>query len=193
MLFLRVPTSVVYAFYRRIKFGYVPGVRNIMDYASPKFSDQFLFDVWLLLRVLVMFIPLPIFWALFDQQGSRWTLQALRLNGRLGNFVILPDQVMSLNPVFIIVLIPIFETVLYPILARCSIFKKPLQRMGAGMAIAGIAFVFAGFLDMYIQSQSGLLKSGHSRLVVTNTLNQQANFQFDDKFFNLTQAEVSFV
>lgn len=28
-----------------------------------------------------MFIPTPIFWALSDQQGSRWTLQAEKLNG----------------------------------------------------------------------------------------------------------------
>jgi hypothetical protein len=26
--------------------------------------------------VAVMFIPLPFFWALFDMQGSRWTLTA---------------------------------------------------------------------------------------------------------------------
>lgn len=191
LLFLRVPFSVVYAIYRRIKYGRIQDTRNFMDYATPMFSDQFVYDVWLFLRVLVMFLPLPIFWALFDQQGSRWTLQALRLNGRFGKFVILPDQVMSLNPIFIIVLIPIFETIVYPLLAKCHIFKKPLQRMGAGMAIAGLAFVFAGFLDLYIQSQSGLLKDNTARVVVTNTLNRPASFHFQDQNFNLSDFNVS--
>ena len=43
----------------------------------------FVADVKDVLKVLVMFLPLPGFWALFDQQGSRWTLQATRMNGEI--------------------------------------------------------------------------------------------------------------
>merc|ERR1719454_1440289 len=55
-------------------------------------------DTWLIrdttyvIRVLVMFLPLPIYRAAFDQQGSRWTLQAVRMNGYVGGIHILPDQ-----------------------------------------------------------------------------------------------------
>uniref|UniRef100_A0A1X7UEU9 Uncharacterized protein n=1 Tax=Amphimedon queenslandica TaxID=400682 RepID=A0A1X7UEU9_AMPQE len=190
MLFFKVPWSVGYAIYHRIKYGKIDNTRNFMDNASPKFSRKFVFDVWLLLRVLVMFLPVPMFWALFDQQGSRWTLQALRLNGSFGKFVILPDQVSSLNPIFLIIFIPIFETIIYPLFARCNIFKKPLQRMGTGMAIAGVAFLYAGFLDLYIQSQSGLLKNDEARIVITNGLNQQAHFSYPDanQTFSLDEA-----
>lgn len=38
-------------------------------------------DIKYVFNVLVLFIPLPLFWALFDQQGSRWTLQAIRMDG----------------------------------------------------------------------------------------------------------------
>ena len=192
MLFFKVPWSVGYAIYHRIKYGKIENARNFMDNASPKFSRKFVHDVWLFLRVLVMFLPLPMFWALFDQQGSRWTLQALRLDGRFGKFVILPDQVSSLNPIFIIIFIPIFETIIYPLFARCNIFKKPLQRMGTGMAIAGFAFLYAGFLDLYIQSQSGLLKNNEARIVVANGLNQQVNFSYPDaeRYFSLEEAYV---
>ena len=41
-----------------------------LDYADDKYEDKFIEDVRSLLRVLLLFIPLPIFWALFDQQGS---------------------------------------------------------------------------------------------------------------------------
>ena len=46
-------------------------------------QQDFIEDVKGVMRVLFMFIPLPMFWALFDQQGSRWTLQAGTMNGEL--------------------------------------------------------------------------------------------------------------
>ena len=38
-------------------------------------------DIKYVLRILILYIPLPLFWTLFDQQGSRWTLQAVRMDG----------------------------------------------------------------------------------------------------------------
>ena len=40
-------------------------------------------DTKYVLQILVLFIPIPAFWALFDQQGSRWTLQAISMDGHL--------------------------------------------------------------------------------------------------------------
>ncbi len=37
--------------------------------------------VWSLMPVL---LALPLFWALFDQQGSSWILQAKKMNRQLG-------------------------------------------------------------------------------------------------------------
>jgi dipeptide/tripeptide permease len=50
---------------------------------SDEFSAQFVDDIYKALHVLVMFLPLPVFWALFDQQSSRWTLQATKMNGNI--------------------------------------------------------------------------------------------------------------
>ena len=58
-----------------------------------------------------------------------------------------PDQMQALNALFIILLIPLFEGMVYPLLKR----PKPLKRMCAGMFLASVAFVFAGFLQMKIQ------------------------------------------
>ena len=38
------------------------------DYAREKYDRDFVDDVKLLLAVLFMYLPLPVFWALFDQQ-----------------------------------------------------------------------------------------------------------------------------
>ena len=41
-----------------------------LDYAQDKYDDQFIKDVKAFSKVVFMFLPLPIFWALFDQQGN---------------------------------------------------------------------------------------------------------------------------
>uniref|UniRef100_A0AAR2KKF5 Solute carrier family 15 member 2 n=1 Tax=Pygocentrus nattereri TaxID=42514 RepID=A0AAR2KKF5_PYGNA len=51
-----------------------------LDWAEEKYSKRLIQEIKMVLRVLVLYIPLPMFWALFDQQGSRWTLQATRMN-----------------------------------------------------------------------------------------------------------------
>ena len=60
-------------------------------------QTEFIDDIKQLLHVVVLYIPLPIFWALFDQQGSRWTLQATKMDGRLVSFNILISILLSLN------------------------------------------------------------------------------------------------
>lgn len=46
-----------------------------LEYAAPEYSAKLRSDIRVMLRVLLLFVPLPIFWALYDQQGSRWTFQ----------------------------------------------------------------------------------------------------------------------
>ena len=89
-----------------------------MDLARDKYDAQLVEDVKALLRVLVIFIPLPVFWALFDQTGSRWTFQATRMNGSLGTGTIKPDQMQVVNPLMILILIPIFDRFIYPQFAK---------------------------------------------------------------------------
>jgi dipeptide/tripeptide permease len=98
------------------------------------------------MSVLYMFLPIPIFWALFDQQSSRWVFQAERMDGRVGSFEIKADQMQIFNSVFILILLPVFEKWIYPRITQV----KQLQRMAAGMLLAALAFVVAGLLEMAI-------------------------------------------
>ena len=41
-----------------------------LDYAEDKYSKKLIADVKAVLSVLFLYIPIPIFWALFDQQVS---------------------------------------------------------------------------------------------------------------------------
>lgn len=123
-----------------------------MDYAKKDYDSNLVEDIKALFKVLFMFLPLPVFWTLFDQQGSRWTLQAEEMDGNLGKFGTLkPDQVQALNPVFILIMIPIFENIVYPLLRKCNLLVRPLQRMCAGMLLAACSFVMAAFIQIAIQ------------------------------------------
>lgn len=107
-------------------------------------------DVKSVLKILLLFVPLPLFWALFDQQGSRWTFQATRMNGDIGFTEIKPDQMQLLNPLLILVFIPLFDCAVYPILKTFGI-RRPLQKLAAGGILAGIAFMISGFVELQLQ------------------------------------------
>ncbi|CAL4124696.1 unnamed protein product, partial [Meganyctiphanes norvegica] len=121
-----------------------------LDHAEDKFDHKLINDVKVLLKVLLLYIPLPFFWALFDQQGSRWTFQATRMDGTIGGWTLKPDQMQVLNPFLILACIPLFDTVIYPALGRCGLLTKPLQRIFAGGALAGVAFLISAFLTFLV-------------------------------------------
>jgi dipeptide/tripeptide permease len=125
-----------------------------LDYGDDKYGKQFVADVKDLMRVLWLFLPLPVFWALFDQQGSRWTLQATQMNGDFGSFVMQPDMVQVCNPLFVVILVPILESMIYPCLDKLHIPNTPLQRMVWGMLFAAIAFLLAGFLQIAVDDSA---------------------------------------
>jgi dipeptide/tripeptide permease len=188
-LFLDIPASIVSAVGRRIKHGRISDKKHWLQYASPKYTNTFIEDVRLLLRVLLMFLPLPIFWAPFDQQGSRWTLQAVRMNGQLGSISIKPDQMQALNPILILVCIPLFEIIVYPIAAKVHLLQKPLQRMVVGMFIAGLAFMVAGFVQISVQKADTSLSSGDAKVVVINSSPDTLYMNISGESLNLTSAE----
>ena len=70
------------------------GESHWLDRGEAEFGEEFVKDVKAVWNVSFMMLPLPIFWALFDQQGSRWTFQASSMNGQIaGDFRIEPDNV----------------------------------------------------------------------------------------------------
>lgn len=118
--------------------------------ADGRFERNLVVDVKGLLKLLVIFVPVIPFFALLDQQGSTWTLQANKMNGRVGPLSILPSQMLMLNPLLVISLVPIFETVIYPFLGRHNCLVKPLRRMGWGGFMIASSFVLASIVQVSI-------------------------------------------
>ncbi|XP_034242567.1 peptide transporter family 1-like isoform X2 [Thrips palmi] len=144
---------------------------NWLDYADAKYSETLRNDIRAVLRVLLLFVPLPVFWALYDQQGSRWTFQANNMNGRLGSWVVKPDQMQVVNPILIMILLPLFESVIYPALEKMHLLRKPLQRIATGGLLGAVAFIISGVLQLQLEPNLPVETTpGFSQVRVFNSL-----------------------
>ncbi|KAF3694581.1 Solute carrier family 15 member 2 [Channa argus] len=123
--------------WRRSKYD--PQRTHWLDWAEEKYSKRLIQEIKMVLRVLVLYIPLPMFWALFDQQGSRWTLQATRMN-----------MAFMLNALLILLFVPIFDLIIYPIVGFCRINITPLRKMAVGMIFAALAFGAATLVELNV-------------------------------------------
>uniref|UniRef100_A0AAQ6AFM5 Solute carrier family 15 member 1 n=1 Tax=Amphiprion ocellaris TaxID=80972 RepID=A0AAQ6AFM5_AMPOC len=112
-----------------------PKRHHWMDWAEEKYDKLLIAQVKMVLKVLFLYIPLPMFWALFDQQGA---------------LTIMPDQMQTVNPILILVLVPIVDSLVYPLIAKCKLNFTPLKRMTVGMLLAGLAFVAAALVQLQI-------------------------------------------
>uniref|UniRef100_A0A8D2AXP8 Solute carrier family 15 member 2 n=1 Tax=Sciurus vulgaris TaxID=55149 RepID=A0A8D2AXP8_SCIVU len=132
----------------------IPKRQHWLDWASEKYPKHLILDVKALTRILFLYIPLPMFWALLDQQGSRWTLQATKMNGNLGFFVLQPDQMQVLNPFLVLIFIPLFDLVIYRLIAKCGISFSSLRKMAIGMILACLAFAVAAVIEIKINEMA---------------------------------------
>ncbi|GFV50146.1 hypothetical protein TNCV_87791 [Trichonephila clavipes] len=151
-VFISVFRCMVYALKKRMK-AKDETKEHWLDYAEDQYSKDVIYDIKCLLRLLLIYVPLPVFWSLFDQQSSRWIFQAVNLNGELNGHFIRPDQMLIVNPLVIILLLPLFEYIIYPWLVKLKLCRTPLQRMTIGGILAACAFIMAGFLQLRIESE----------------------------------------
>ncbi len=103
------------------------------------------------LRVLVVFLPIPFFWVLFDQKASTWVLQAKAMNPEvtLGSlsYVFQPSQMQFINPALVMLLVPLMNALVYPLLRKAGREPTHLRRMSAGMFVGVVSWVVAGLVQ----------------------------------------------
>ena len=102
-------------------------------------------------RISGVFAMVAGFWALFDQKGASFILQAKQMNldvgavdllgMRLGGFRLEPSQLNAVNPFLVLLLVPLFQGGVYPGLVRLGVKVTPLGKMSLGMFLAMLSFV----------------------------------------------------
>ena len=102
-------------------------------------------------RLSLVYVFVAMFWALFDQTGSSWVLQAERMDRRLWGYEVLPSQIQASNPLLIMVLVPLFSYVVYPAVGR-RVQLTPLRKIAAGLFVTAAAFALAAWLQVRIDA-----------------------------------------
>lgn len=122
------------------------------DDSSSFGESQMYHDASKALHILPLMVFFPIFWMLYDQQGSVWTLQATRMNLH----GLEPEQLQFLNPLEIMIFIPLFDVKVYPWLERRGFNIQPLRRMEYGMLLTAVSFAMSTLLEQRIQSKASM-------------------------------------
>ncbi|XP_063920030.1 peptide transporter family 1-like [Zophobas morio] len=139
--------------------------------ARDKYSGKLISDMKKVFAVLFLYIPLPIFWSLFDQQGSRWTFQASHMDGNVLGIQIVPDQMQVVNPAMVLILIPIFDKVINPWFLKLHVMENALHRMAVGGMFASAAFLSAGVLELVLETTYPKQpEQKHASVNIINTL-----------------------
>uniref|UniRef100_A0A3B5MN28 Solute carrier family 15 member 1a n=1 Tax=Xiphophorus couchianus TaxID=32473 RepID=A0A3B5MN28_9TELE len=184
-IMLKVSKCIGFAIKNRYrhKSKQYPKREHWMDWAEEKYDKLLIAQIKIALRVLVLYIPLPMFWTLFDQKGSRWTLQATTMDGNFVSLVNEPDQMQTINPILILTLVPVMDSLVFPLIKKCGLNFTPLKKMTVGMIVAALAFVCAAVIQLQIDVSGGqvviLSLPGTNEILKTHSKCYEEYFTFE--------------
>jgi POT family proton-dependent oligopeptide transporter len=131
----------------RKKFVHLPPT-GVANYAKELVRGENLKALGNLL-ILVPFAAM--FWALWQQNFSSWVVQAEKMDRHLFGVEWKPAQIQTANPLFILVMLPLFSYAVYPAIAR--VFRlTSLRKFGVGLFVTAVAFVIVGWIQTRIDA-----------------------------------------
>jgi len=102
-------------------------------------------------KLCIIYLFVAMFWALWDQIDAAWILQAEYMDRNWLGHEWLPAQIVAVNPLFIMALIPLFHYVIYP--AISIVFPlTPLRKVSIGFFVTAGAFVIPALLQRQIDA-----------------------------------------
>ena len=104
------------------------------------------------LRIMVVFSMVSIFWALYDQHSTTWVRQAQLMDLDLFGLKITPSQIQAANPALVMALIPFCAFLLYPWITKLGFAMTPLRRMSCGMLLTAASFAWIATLHARIEA-----------------------------------------
>lgn len=128
--------------------------KSFWDAARGRFSDKEIDAAKSVLPILLVFALIPPFWSLFDQCNSTWVLQGEKMvPARILGLDIGAEQMQSMNPLMVMMLVPLFTLGIYPHIGR---FASPLRRMSYGMFLGAASFLVVALLQARLEAGAQL-------------------------------------
>lgn len=109
------------------------------------------------LRIALVLLPVPVFWALYDQINTSWVVQGEKMIP----FDVLgyrfdAERIQSVSALLVLIWVPILTLGVYPWAARQGRAWSPLGRMLSGFVFAALSFVACAWLQRRIESGESL-------------------------------------
>ena len=106
-------------------------------------------------RAIANLVPLyffvMMFFCLFEQTQSKWVEQAKSMDRTIFGVDFNPAEFQAVNSIFVLILIPIFATVVYPTMGR--FFEvTPLRKIGIGLFVTAASFVVPALIQTNIDA-----------------------------------------
>ncbi|MEQ1484680.1 POT family MFS transporter [Methyloglobulus sp.] len=100
-------------------------------------------------RLASIYAFIAVFWALFEQLGSSWILQAQKMDRVVFGVELLPAQIQAANPLLIMLLTPLFTYIIYPRLH--GLFElTAIRKMSIGLFLTVLAFAIPSAIQMQL-------------------------------------------
>jgi POT family proton-dependent oligopeptide transporter len=134
----------------RNRFVHVPpgGMRFIREVFGPEGRQT-------VMRLIGLFSFMVIFWALYDQTHGAWVLQADKMDRHivLGPIDMTPSaaQFQAINPVLVLLFIPLFSFLIYPAVSKYLFEFTPLRRVGVGLFMMVLAYCIPYWIERQIE------------------------------------------
>ncbi|CAF1059108.1 unnamed protein product [Adineta steineri] len=162
-LLLRAARVIIKAIRMRSKLGKQANRSHLFDYAKefPSSTDQdeqktmaqinqnqFIDDLKKATSACRVFIFYPFYWVCYNQLGTNLVSQAAQMDvGPLPN-----DVLQNIDPLVLIIAIPIFDRFIYPTLRRLKINFSSIFRITAGFFCVSIAMAWSAVVQDRIYS-----------------------------------------
>ncbi len=104
-----------------------------------------------ILKLCTIYLFVAVFWALFDQSGSSWVLQAENMDRMFFGIEWLPSQIQAFNPILILTFIPLFSYVVYPLINKVFPLTA-LRKISIGLFLMVVSFTLVSIAQEKIDA-----------------------------------------
>jgi POT family proton-dependent oligopeptide transporter len=108
-------------------------------------------------KVALVLLPVPVFWALYDQINTSWVVQGEKMTPfNVLGYRVDAERMQSFSALLVLAWVPILTLVVYPWMARRGRAGSPLARMQAGFGFAVLSFLLCAGIQRQIEGGATL-------------------------------------
>jgi proton-dependent oligopeptide transporter, POT family len=132
--------------------GRRPGKVSFWDAALARYGREEVEAAQAVLRIVLVFAAVPVFWALFEQINTTWVLQGQRMIPfQVFGYRMDAERMQSMSALLVLTWVPVLTLWVYPLCERLGLRPTPLRRMGVGMVLGAVSFLICGWMQWRLE------------------------------------------